>query len=254
MNIYEAMLVRKSVRRYKMEPIGSKLMEDIRDYMKELKALFPVIDTEMAIIDNTRQKEHFLSFFSVKAPYYLAIYSEDKDKCKMNAGYLMQQMALYMCCKGLGTCFLASTRTRAQNTPSGDKRIVFLMAFGKSMGSHVRRPIEANRLPLADLCVYKEVARPWMKQILEAARMAPSYLNTQPWRFVVYDNRFHIFSKKRSIEHLGKYDEINFGIMFANIMLVAEEIWQEVDLIRLDDISQKTFANSQYILSAILRP
>jgi len=254
MNIYEAISVRKSVRKYKMEAISGKLMEDISNYMQEIRALFPAIHTEMAIIDNTKQKERLLGFFSVKAPYYLAIYSEDKDKCKMNAGYLMQQMALYLCCRGLGTCFLASTKIRAQKTPAGDKGLVFLMAFGKSVGSHVRKPIDANRLPLVDLCVYKEVTRQWMKQILEAARMAPSYLNSQPWRFVVYDNRFHIFSKKRSIEHLGKYDEINFGIMFANIMLVAEEIWQEVDLIRLEDISQRTFANNQYILSVILRP
>ena len=92
-----------------------------------------------------------------------------------------------------------------------------------------------------------------MKQLLEAARLAPSSMNSQPWRFVVYDSRIHIFSKKRSMERLKRWDEVNFGIMFANMMVVAEELWLDVDLIRLEEITQKNFPNNQYVLSAILR-
>ena len=91
-----------------------------------------------------------------------------------------------------------------------------------------------------------------MTQMLEAARLSPSSMNSQPWRFVVYDNRIHIFSKKHSVEKLRKWDEVNFGIMFANMMVAAEELWLDVDLIRLGDISQKNFSNNQYVLSAIL--
>lgn len=46
---------------------------------------------------------------------------------------------------------------------------------------------------------------------------------------------------------------MNFGIMFANMMVAAEELWLDVDLIRLGDISQKNFSNNQYVLSAILK-
>ena len=133
------------------------------------------------------------------------------------------------------------------------KRLVGIVAFGKSHGSHTRRQSEAKRLPLEDLCVFKEVPRQWMTQMLEAARLSPSSMNSQPWRFVVYDNRIHIFSKKHSVEKLRKWDEVNFGIMFANMMVAAEELWLDVDLIRLGDISQKNFSNNQYVLSAILK-
>lgn len=37
------------------------------------------------------------------------------------------------------------------------KRLVGIVAFGKSHGSHTRRQSEAKRLPLEDLCVFKEV-------------------------------------------------------------------------------------------------
>ena len=101
--------------------------------------------------------------------------------------------------------------------------------------------------------MFKEVPRQWMTQMLEAARLSPSSMNSQPWRFVVYDNRILIFSKKHSVEKLRKWDEVNFGIMFANMMVAAEELWLDVDLIRLGDISQKNFSNNQYVLSAILK-
>ena len=56
------------------------------------------------------------------------------------------------------------------------------------------------------------------------------------------------------MNHLGKWEEFNFGVMFSHLMLVAEELWLEVDLIRLEDISHKNFPNNQYMLSAILKP
>ena len=70
----------------------------------------------------------------------------------------------------------------------------------------------------------------------------------------LYVDRIHIFSKKHGSDRLGRWDELNFGIMFSHMMVVAEEIWLDVDLIRLEEITQKNFPNNQYVLSAILRP
>ena len=137
----------------------------------------------------------------------------------MNMGYLMEQMVLYLCSIGLGTCYIGSRRVRRELQEKDGKKLVGIIAFGKSKGPWTRKPSEANRLAMDELCVFKEVPRQWMKQLLEAARLAPSSMNSQPWRFVVYDNRIHIFSKKHSAEQLKKWDEVNFGIMFANLMV-----------------------------------
>ena len=204
-----------------------------------MPALFSGIGVDMAILDNRKGQERMLSMFSVKAPYYMAFYSEESERYLMNVGYIMEQMVLYLCSIGLGTCFIGSNRVKKAELEKNGKRLVGIVAFGKSHGSHTRRQREAKRLPLEEL--------------LDAARMAPSSMNSQPWRFVVYDNRIHIFSKKHSVEKLRKWDEVNFGIMFANMMVAAEELWLDVDLIRLGDISQKNFSNNQYVLSAILK-
>ena len=74
-------------------------------------------------------------------------------------------------------------------------------------------------------------------------------------RLVVYDNRIHVFSKKHNITYfgMGKYDEFNLGVMFSHLMIVAEELWLDLDLIRLEDISHKNFSNCDYVMSAVLR-
>ena len=91
-----------------------------------------------------------------------------------------------------------------------------------------------------------------MCQLLDVARLAPSSMNSQPWRFLVYDNKIHIFCKKSSVGTSKRLTEINFGILYAHMMVAAEELWLDLDLIRLENISQKNFANSEYMLSAVL--
>lgn len=254
MNLLEAIFVRKSVRNYTADALSPKVLEDILKQFEEIKGLFGGIETELAIFDNRKGEYRMLGMLGVKSPYYLVLYSEEKDRALMNAGYLMEQLALYLCTQGLGSCFVGNPLLKKKYHKRGNKSLMVVLAFGKPRGSCVRKPIDAKRLSLNELCVYKEPPRQWMKQLLDAARMAPSSMNSQPWRFVVFDNRIHIFSKKYAMDRMGKWDELNFGIMFANMMVVAEEIWMDVDLIRLDEISQKNFPNNQYVLSVILRP
>ena len=251
MNLYETIFVRKSVRNFSMESLNAQTLNKIQTHYDELTGLFGNLKTDIAILDNRKGQHKALRIFGVKAPYYLAFYSEEAPRHLMNMGYMMEQMVLYLCSIGIGTCYIGTNKVKKSELSLNGLGLIGVVAFGKSKGSHVRKQSEAKRLSLDELCVFKEVPRQWMKQMLEAARLAPSSMNRQPWRFVVYDSRIHIFSKKDSVERLKKWDEVNFGIMFANMMVVAEELWLDVDLIKLEDISQKNFSNSQYNLAKV---
>lgn len=254
MDLYEAIFVRKSVRNYVKEPLPAKVLEGIIEQFDHISGLFGGIETELVILDNIQGQHKFLGMLGVNAPYYLLLYSEEKDRAMMNAGYLMEQISLYLYTQGIGNCFLGVPILKKTYRVRGEKKLMSVLAFGIAKGSCHRKHMDAKRLELNDLCVFKEAPRQWMKQLLEAARMAPSALNTQPWRFVVFDNRIHVFSKKHAVDRLGKWDELNFGIMFSNMQVVAEECWLDIDLIRLEELSQKNFPNNQYVLSVILRP
>ncbi|MBR3171249.1 MAG: nitroreductase family protein [Lachnospiraceae bacterium] len=250
MNLYEAIFQRKSTRKYLMEPVEASKLAAIGAFYEEAPSLFPGIRTEIGITDNTDGKHAPKGFFGVRAPYYLTIYSEKKDRFMMNAGCIMEQLSLYMLTLGLGSCFLGSVSYRQKRD---DLEPVIIMAFGKSAGALTRRATEAKRIPMHELCIFKEEPRHWTQDVMEAARLAPSAMNSQPWRFVIMKSRIHFFSKKRDIDRFGKWDEFSFGCLFAHVLVTAEEQWLDVDLIRLENISQKNFRSSQYVLSALIK-
>ena len=250
MNIYEAIFARKSVRNYRMEALAPQVLTDIYKFYESIRGLFSGIPTEISIIENVEGLRH-MGIFGRKAPYYLAIYSAEAEKSMMNAGFIMGQMGLYLCMRGLGSCFAGMGNPPRSYRNKNGKKLVILMAFGKAKGTCTRNPQEAKRLDLQALCVIKDTPGQWVQKLLEAARMAPSSYNSQPWRFLVYGSRIHVFAKKEKRGILGKYREFDFGIMFSYIVLAAEEFWVDVDLIRLGNLSQKVFVNSQYILSVI---
>lgn len=253
MNLYEAISVRKSVRSYTNEEISADIQNKIREQFHSLFAPFGKINADYSILDNRHSQRKLLSLLSVRAPYYMAFYSDESPRHMMNIGFLMEQMALFLTTLGLGTCFIGSKRVRKEEQTKGKLQLAGLLAFGHAKGSATRKRTDANRLPMEELCIFKEVPRQWMRQLLEAAILSPSALNSQPWRFVVYDNRIHIFCKKHRVEQMGRMEEMNFGIMFANLLTAAEELWLDVDLIKLENIEQKSFPNNQYVLSAVLK-
>lgn len=253
MNLYEAIFTRKSTRQYLFEPVSPDVLEKIGAFYKNIPPLFPGIETEIGITENAEGKRAIKGLFPVRAPYYLSIYSEDRDRAEMNAGYIMEQISLYMMTLGLGSCMLGAARLVNAPEERSGKKFVILMAFGKPKGELRRRAGSAKRLEVKELCVFKDKPTRWMNSVIEVARLAPSDANRQPWRFVVTDHQIHIFSRKTNMEHPKKWDEFDFGVMFSHIAIASDELWLDVDLIKLENISQKNFRNNQYVLSAVIR-
>ena len=257
MTLYEAVYTRKSIRNFRKDKVETSILEGMIQFYHEMEPLFPGIETSIELIDtqgSKKAKSRLGGIINVAAPYYLVIYTEDKERADMNAGYIMQQISLYLFSKGVGSCFQGMGHLKGE-MPKEGMRCVILMAIGYPKVDMVRNQEDAKRESMEDLCAVKEPPRRFVKEFLEVARLAPSAFNSQPWRFVVYDNRIHVFSKKHNITYfgMGKYDEFNLGVMFSHLMIVAEELWLDLDLIRLEDISHKNFSNCDYVMSAVLR-
>lgn len=255
MNLYDAIYTRRSVRNFRTEPIEDKILKEIPEFLDEITPLFPEIRTEVVIYESIDKKEKFSGFSNVNAPYYAVIFAEEKEKSDMNAGFIMEQLSLFLTTKGIGSCFMGTIKKRDRDMEESGMRCVIVMGFGLSKTSVVRRDYEAKRLSMEELCAIKEKPKSWVKAMLEVARLAPSSFNSQPWRFVVYENRIHVFSKKPVVSHstLGKFNEFNFGVMFAHVLVASDEIWADVDLIKLDNITHKTIPNNQYVLSILAK-
>lgn len=254
MNLYETVYERKSIRKFRMEPVNEKILSGIFIFMEQMEPLFPEIEIKLEIMDNLAKKNQIKGMFRVEAPYYLLIYTENKEKSDLNAGYIMEQISLYLVTKGVGSCFQGMVKKKNDKVDKG-MHYVMALAFGYPKGALLRQGYQAKRLSMEEICVYKERPTTWVKEILEAARLAPSSMNNQPWRFVVYENRIHVFSKLsvRKGAVLQRLTEFDMGVMLANVMVAAEEIWIYLDLIRLENISHKSLLNNQYLLSILLK-
>lgn len=253
MNTFDAIFSRKSIRHFKQEKLDWEVIADILEYANKLPMLIEGIAVEFKLVSNIEEKQGFRSPFHVKAPYYLCISSEEKDDYLLNAGYLMQQINLYLATKELGSCFSILSPGR-QLKATMKYKFVIALAFGKAVSSIYRDSTEVKRLPEDEIVLYKEEVSSDIKQVLNAARFSPSFYNSQPWRFVVYKNRIHVFAKKNQfIAKVLDYNKmIDMGIMLANLLLAAEELWVDITLTKSDSLKVKQFQNNEYVCSFII--
>jgi nitroreductase len=256
MNLYEAIFVRKTVRKYKMEPLDQTLLNGVKSFAESIPMLFEGIAVEYRWMEYSDIKKYLKGSLTHKAPYYLALYSENIQGFQMNAGYLMQQVSLYLTAKGLGSCYLGMLKPKKEKIdgakPEGTRLdYVITLAFGKAENEVYRTSEKAKRLPMNDIAIFKSEVNKNIKTIIQAARIAPSSMNSQPWRLVVYDNRIHIFCKK-NIFLSGVLNEaklVDIGICLAHMLVTAEELWVDVKTVHLDNISSIAFKKNDYVIS-----
>lgn len=254
MSLYEGIFTRKSVRRYKKESLEQSRLDEILRFAQNLPMLFPEIKVEFKIFDCVNRKnrsKYFEGIPLVKAPYYLVLTSTKENGYYINAGYLMQQISLYLTAKNIASCYQGVIKLTKDVNVKSEMEYVITLAFGEGTSDIHRSSLKAKRLPEEDTVIYKEEVNESMKTIIKAARLAPSSMNNQPWRFVAYKNRIHVFCKKNLFmsKHMSKMKLIDIGIALANMLVVIEEMWIDVKVFRSARISNQTFKNNDYIIT-----
>lgn len=252
MNLYEAIAVRQSIRDFEQRSIESSLLEKIEQYQKKIVPLYPEITYQIEIINQPKQRTK-KNLFQLKAPYYLRFFSEEKENALLNAGYVMEELCLYLTSKGIGTCY------QGWSEKTDDKREtmseMLTIAFGYSVPYLYRDSANSKRYSLNKICIYKEEPSKEIITILKAAALAPSSFNSQPWRFIVYKNRIHICTNKLFFSNafLKRMQQINIGIVLSHISIAAEELWLDWEWKRIDSLHNQHFKNNEYIISFLTR-
>lgn len=259
MSLYEAIYVRKSVRRYSLKPIAQEQLDSLLRFANNLPMLFPNIEVEFKIVDcldGKQYKQYFNGIELFRAPYYLVLSSTKNNGYFINAGYIMQQVSLYLTSKKIGSCFIGLTKPAIDLTDDPSKEPIITLAFGQGKSDIYRASDKLRRLPEEDIITYKEDVNESLRTILKAGRMAPSSVNNQPWRFVAYKNRIHVFCKKNLIksELYSKMKLIDIGVAIGNMLVVTDEMWIKVDTYHSSSISSQYFKHNDYIVTLKLTP
>lgn len=251
MNLYEAIFARKSITKYSMEKLDDSIFINILGFANSLTSLSKDLKVEYSIVEHDQVQHSVKTFNQIKAPYYLLFYSNKGKDYELNAGFLMEQITLYLTAKGIGSCYCMNLNVKGNHTQDTSLEYMIGLAFGKSEGEVYRQSSKVKRLPLSDIAFVKEDISKNTRSILNAVRMSPSNMNSQPWRLVVYDNRIHIFCKKniffRSV--LKENKMIDIGVSLAHLFVAAEEMWLNAHTVHLDNIGHQNFKKNEYVIT-----
>ena len=246
MTQYEAIGRRHSVRRFQMTAIDPHIMKQINCFIQTLAPLHPQAAYRIAVVEAYNTQKHvFKGMFLVQAPYYLVLSAKDHPFAAVNAGYVMEQLVLYLVSKGFATCYLGDAK---QKTELDQYRPMIVVAFGKAAASAAKKT--SGRKKLTELVYQPPVAQQNARKIIEAARIAPSAFNLQPWRFLPEDGKIHIFMKKDGLVRTKRMTELSLldmGIAMCHMALAAEELWLDWQLSMEEPGQEPVWKECRYI-------
>lgn len=171
--MYEMIFKRKSFHFFRNighEKLTEEDLQGIRDAYDRLTPLDPDIKTDIRIVPANEK------LLGRGAEYAIELYSEPKDNCLMNAGYLGEQLDLYLVSKNIGSLWFGIGKPEQREFNGLPFVIMILIAkvdseekFRKSVDQCKRRPVEE---------IWKGDLIPGVSDLV---RFAPSACNSQPW-------------------------------------------------------------------------
>ena len=245
---YDVIFKRKSVKKYDQTPLDERALEEISNQLKNLKPMYNNIKTEVKIIPleqvETKKKQ---------APHYMAVFSEPKDDYLVNVGYMLQQMDLFLSGNDIGSCWQGSPRPNEDVLKNSDLEFVIVMSFGnpkKSKELHRNSVSEFKRKSLSEISTVKG-----LDEVLEAARLAPSAGNSQPWFFTGDESMIHAYGpkpyavKEHKAPKVKKYNVISIGIALYHLQVALEHFGKKAEITSDENAKMKAPENYDYVVS-----
>jgi nitroreductase len=245
-DVLTAIKQRTSIRGYADEPVSGEQLSDLTAWAESVDHVVPD-RARVALVREKARAQHILtsivgSYGLIQnAPHLLVgILSEESDLGRIDLGYTLEQVVLKATDVGLGTCWSTGTYDpkRAGDTLGlGGTEIAAAVcalgyfaqkgwrqfhsrAFHQITGGHRRKPLEK-------IVFSRHWGEPWSPEtsdptlvsVLEHARLAPSAVNRQPWRFIVRPDDV--------VLALVRPAPIDAGIVMSHIALASAALERE---------------------------
>lgn len=258
MDIYEAIFHRRSVRNYSEKELSPSMLKKIDRYTKDLDRLYD-IESDVKIVKDGSRVQDIMSgiignYGKIRAPHYIVVTSEDKDRYLENIGFSLEPTVLELTSAGIGTCWIGGHVPKdkledlMEVKPGHTAEI--LIAFGRAEDHTHRDKEEAKRKSVYDITIGDQNGH---EKLIEAARFAPSAVNSQPWRFLIKDDLIHAYSVKRSritklvTKNLHLMNRIDVGIALSHMKIAAKKHDKNITFKKLNAPTQRKM---KYITSA----
>jgi hypothetical protein len=203
-SLYDAIFYRRSVRKYQQDTLDESQLADI---LAVLNASSQILG-QQARFEIVGSSEIKLS----SSPYAILAYSDDSDVALCNIGYTLQGMDLYLQSIGLGSLWNGTAKPAM---PSKDYRI--MLNFGKTEAPRRNGAADFKRNAMSEISNEDNA-------IAEAARLAPSAVNFQPWYLEFSPSEVLLRRVPGGITRLlaARFQPIDLGIVLKHIELALE--------------------------------
>lgn len=265
MELYDAIFKRKSTREYSINELSENEVERIKNEVTSVDKLFEDSKIGLQIL-HYEEVEDFISglvgtYGKIEAPHYILASSQAGKNHLVNLGYTLEKIVLEITRMEIGTCWMGShfdkDDLKENFVTDGELVPTALIAFGNSEKDVLRsNSEEAGRKELSEIILKGEsnLSEDW-SDIIDAARMAPSAMNSQPWRFEIEENSIHIYIKSgegiinklgKTFGNLDEMNKIDGGIALRHIQIAADHFSEKV---RFERIDRKRKNDLSYIIS-----
>jgi len=235
---------RKSTRKYSMEGLPEETCKAIDAQTKHVVSLTGDLKTEMKLLPRDAVK----GLLAIKAPHYLLFFSEKKNGYLENAGYMLQQMDLFLSSMEMGTCWLGMAKPTSGFENVSSIPFVVAMAVGAPAEPvHRTREEQYKRKLKIEICSTSHHGH-----IIEAARLAPSATNSQPWRFRTTQSAIHVYRINVNLLKAWLYERMNkidMGIALCHLQLAAEAEGHHVSFLHDKEAAEDHPLGTQYVMT-----
>ena len=249
---------RVSNKTFQEKAIPGDIIEAIKAYHdNSCLRLIPDIKTELIItgsdVKEALEKAAGYNAPLVGSPSYMVLTSEDKQGAGLNAGYIMEDLMLKARDLGYGSCWLTFTdsdKIKEALALKTDKKVVAVAAFG--LAERARKWLHLNIITMSNIEISAKhhyfapkksidellsIEKYGNKEGLDekigfyedilwesftAASKSPSYLNLQPYSFLLKGSTVYLLSEKEALTPDIDRD-LNLGIAMLHFAAVAKQ-------------------------------
>ncbi len=255
MKYMEKIEKRKSIREFRKMGLPAEKLDEIAVSFDSLHRLLPDLPVELVICtgDTGERLEGVAGYQgkSFMAPAYLILLSEKKDHYLFNAGYIAEDLCLKLTEMGISHCWLTvgdSEETKKAAGITSDKEVVVVIACGYGKEEPKKKRLDilspsnvqfrerpghiAPKIAQEELVFQNVWGKPvdWEAREIDplldksfyAASLAPSFMNRQPYRYILKGKLVILCVKKEEMTS-RKDTMLDAGATMLNFDAIASQ-------------------------------
>lgn len=254
--LYPAIYERRSRRSYKPKPIEPKLLNEISTFCEEFR---PFSESRAILVPHQVDKAFRGIIGPRGAPAFIAFVGHTGNyHIQEKIGYTGEAVILEATSLKLSTCWVGGFLRRGMLETLVDtnnsERVFAITAIGyaKETESLRERVMTGfgwthRRKPLSSLVtgLPEEDWRDWTRCALEAARIAPSATNRQPWKFYVDRDSITISVKETGFAfNLSKRLDCGIAMLHIEIAALNQGVCGDWELLEAPQVARFTVSSN----------